>query len=746
MKTSPETTEQQVIFSDESHVRKVVRACHDILFKDEGLDPANAYDYLLTLLILKVFDERHSDSPRFRTAHASQDAENPPYAETANRLKLLRDEALNSEDFRELLNTEGTNHADPTSLDEVTLHRLVSKLERFNLTETYSDSSAPDIKGEMFQELVGETFRGELGAYFTPRQIVDFMVRFLEIDRDMSVLDPACGSGGFFLGVLRHLRDGMGSGGQDSSDFDIHSYVDKNIWGCDINSRMGRTARFNLLTFSGSTGNITIQDALQLQQDHPLNDTSFDIVLSNPPFAGNETRRRVLERYEIAQKPDGSTRTVSKELPFIERILGWLNEGGRAGLVLPESVLNLQSSQFKDIRSIITDRSRILGIVRLPKEAFFHTDTGVQGVLLFLERTDSAPDDYEVFIDWADDVGYNTLGHRIGRNDLPAILNRYRNRDTDPNRWIPLEDLQQADRFDPAYHKRGHSQLERRDHGGEHVRPLSELVDCDGRSVPRSVLNEHGAQVAYVQVGNCDKEEGSIADWRDIVVGQDSVPSRLSYWLEPNTILIPNHRDSIKSGRNPVLVPETFDAKINADGTITLLGQQLPNVHAKFVDDVNQEKGLPGKVLKGEAFPIDATYDINRNELSITHQGVSVVLPNHFLGFVTTNRFMVLRPQAGVAESTQNALLRYLSRVLRLDEVKEQEIRATTGAASPELKEGDLQSVRVPLPADESIDSFVEDLQMLLDKIDYHESAANELRDQVATRLKQLVPSETDIE
>src|SRR5205085_9448124 len=118
----------------------------------------------------------------------------------------------------------------------------------------------------------------------------------------------------------------------------------------------------------------------------------------------------LLRNFSTSHRPDGSIRSLNKTLPFLELIIASLREGGKAGIVLPTSILNAEEESFVRFRNSLLKRAEILAIIGLPERAFVHTDCGIHGALLFLQRRAHPRDDYEVFIAWADHLGYDRLG------------------------------------------------------------------------------------------------------------------------------------------------------------------------------------------------------------------------------------------------------------------------------------------------------------------------------------------------
>jgi len=243
------------------------------------------------------------------------------------------------------------------------------------------------------------------------------MVKMVGPDRNDVVLDPACGSGGFLIMTLKYVLENMRQDLPNLTDPEIYTelraFVEKNVFGADINERMARVTKMNMIMHGDGHGGIFNCHGLDIgYHESPKLTIGRDVtcVFSNPPFAGREEDSEYLERFNSTKSETGRHAHTPKSIPFVEHILAMLREGGKAALVLPSGIFNSRAIQFRNIRNLIWRKSEILAIIGLPHWVFFHTGCDVQGALLFLRRTDSPRSDYPVFIDWADSVGYDSAG------------------------------------------------------------------------------------------------------------------------------------------------------------------------------------------------------------------------------------------------------------------------------------------------------------------------------------------------
>lgn len=541
-------------FRDEPHLRGIVKACHDRIFYRLGHDPAKAFDELMKMLFLKLFDERETpDYYEFMVLAGESDKG------IAERINALFQKSVHSRRYKDVFTTRFTEVNPPViDLDDETIAFIVRQFQGYSLVHTSAILEGADVKGTVFEQMVGGTFRGELGAYFTPREIVEFMIRMVEPTRDDVVLDPACGSGGFLIMTLKYVLEGIRRNSPNLRDADVYAelktFAEKCVFGTDLNERMTRVSKMNMIMHGDGHGGIFHSHGLATgYTDKPPLRRGEDVtvVFSNPPFAGRETDPQHLEKFDSTRNESGNPVSTYKSIPFVEHILNLLTEGGRAALVLPSGIFNSQSYQFKKLRDIIWKKSEIVAIIGLPHWVFFHSGCDVQGALLFLKRTERPHKNYDVYIDWADNVGYDAAGRKTGLNDFPAILKRYTKRAK--VNLFPSSLLKKRGRIDPLYYQPGEHQKVS-GLGGRSV-PLTDLLVPSIEYVRRRKGNT--AKVQYVEVGDTDPETGRIVEAKEYEVGK--LPSRAKYIARENMLLIPNHRNSIRSGRSVVLVPPERD-------------------------------------------------------------------------------------------------------------------------------------------------------------------------------------------
>jgi len=557
---------------DEKQLRDLVAVCHNSIHA-EGVDPAKAFDELVKLFFVKVFDEQEIPDNYEFSVLAGETGE-----ETGNHIRELLKRAKETSRYKELFSDPGDNEF---WISNKSIRKVVETFQGFSFTG--NSLIGIDMKGTVYENMVGSTFRGELGQYFTPRKIVEFMVNLLDPQRDDYILDPACGSGGFLIYAMRRvanqIRLQQKNLPQHKVEKLIQDYVNHNIFGIDISPRMVRAARMNMIMHGDGWSGIQRWHGLKIQKQPRLSKLAgkFDLILSNPPFAGFETQEDILKKYETGKNEAGFTRGVNRAIIFIEQIINLLAEGGRAGIVIPRSIFENESYSFRRIRQMIFDNCEILALVGLPRTAFHHTDCGILGDLLFIKRASKPRKNYDVFVGWAENVGYNTLGHNIEENDFPIILNSYGKRNKE--NLFSIQQLRKADNINPwNYHPKARQLRRAVKKNRSNLVPLSDLVSVYNTRISRKALKQTPERILrYLEVGDFDPEKATFK-FTEHKIG--TLPSRATYEMNgEELILLPNAKNSLESRRRIIRVGEDIKGFIMTNRFLPL----RPRVNPEYL-------------------------------------------------------------------------------------------------------------------------------------------------------------------
>lgn len=391
--------------------------CHDIIWEGGKRNPAEAFDEMSKLMFCKIWDERWITKKD--EYYNFQVGTHETKGEVARRIRNVI--------YKKARNLEPSVFVEPIKVSDVLIYPVVQILQEISLSKADLDT-----KGEAFEHFLGKIFKGEMGQYFTPRELVRFMVSFLEPNEFDYVTDPACGSGGFLLEVLEQIRTRLFRELEErDADRRWLDFALDQVWGIEISSQLSRVAMMNMILHEDGHTNIENGDAL----DHPETwvkegirkyfGRKFSLLLTNPPFGAaiKWEEKQYLERYKLGK----GRKRQKAEILFIEKSLEFLKPGGRLGIVLPDGILNSSSLQY--VRNFIAERAQILGIISLPQGAFTYYGSGVQASLVFLrkkKRGEKLSENYPIFMAETKHIGYDTTG-RPDKNEFPEILETWHN-------------------------------------------------------------------------------------------------------------------------------------------------------------------------------------------------------------------------------------------------------------------------------------------------------------------------------
>ena len=305
-----------------------------------------------------------------------------------------------------------------------------------------------EIVDGAFEHLITEVSKGKKGQYFTPRHVIKMCVKMLNPKGNEYVVDPACGSGGFLLHAMYHVWDNF-----LKNEAAKKAYAAKYLFGTDFDDNMRRISQALMLIAGDGKHHIFKRDSLDSREwtgvdaedarvalksllqilENSESDKenrltyrhlNFDILLTNPPFAGENPEQGLLRQYELAKKEGGKLRNnVERHILFIERTLDMLRPGGRMAIVLPQGVLNNTNMEY--VREYLFDKARILAVVGLHGNTF-KPHTGTKTSVLFLQKWPSSAEasegqgqlkDYPIFMAVSKRGGKDNSGDYIYKKD-----------------------------------------------------------------------------------------------------------------------------------------------------------------------------------------------------------------------------------------------------------------------------------------------------------------------------------------
>ncbi|MEI6532984.1 MAG: N-6 DNA methylase [Candidatus Roizmanbacteria bacterium] len=445
-------------------LKDLIQEMEDEVLSNAGVD---VFEEVFKLIFTKLFDEMESADDRvsiemqFKIIKKNNptftDKEILAQIDNAEYKKLEFRSRGNAHDTKEKINKlyekakekwQGIfEKGEPLRItDENHLQICVGFLQNVKLF-----NSNLQVIDEAFEYLVNKSAKGEKGQYFTPRNVIDMCVYMMNPQSNEYMIDTACGSCGFTVHTLFNVWQKLVNQGKaqfaNFSNQKLTSeqkdFVD-NVFGIDFDEKSVRVARtLNMIAGDGKTNVLHLntldynrweekqkdrewiktysegfQRLLDLAKD-PKNpkEFNFDIVMANPPFAGDIKDSRLISNYEVAFDGKGKkVNKVSRDVLFIERNLDFLKPGGRMAIVLPQGRFNNTSDE--KIRNFVMERARLIAVVGLDGNTF-KPHTGTKTSVLFIQKwnedTNSQNynpkvDDYEVFMAVSECSGKDNSG------------------------------------------------------------------------------------------------------------------------------------------------------------------------------------------------------------------------------------------------------------------------------------------------------------------------------------------------
>jgi len=376
----------------EKEFADLLHQCHNVIRNREKKDPAAAFDEIAKILFVKVWVERELRKKRKRKNLFSVDFLEEQIGD--NPLDVLFSQ------------TKGTYSTDKIFEDDERINlkpatgiEIVRLLEKYNLSDT-----SEDIKGVAFERFLGRTFRGEIGQFFTPRSIVEFMVHMVDPKEGELVCDPASGSGGFLIRVFEIIREQiLADADRQYNDLKATLSKDKklsaedcavqlrnkfddnqktldqriqgsrmwklsnrNIYGTDANDRMARTSKMNMIMHGDGHGGVHHHDGFL--NVNGIFEGRFDIILTNPPFGASVEPSDKITEEEITVSPAASKRYTDEYGELYteaqERVQAALNKPIASLFSLPKHTTKKGQPVYGKIKTEILFIERCLDLLK----------------------------------------------------------------------------------------------------------------------------------------------------------------------------------------------------------------------------------------------------------------------------------------------------------------------------------------------------------------------------------------------
>ncbi len=406
---------------EEDNILKVFEETHNFIYANDGLSTQSAFEEFIKILFLKLLDEKNKKN-LFYISKDEYSIINDGNNSTSFSSRI--DFLLSSikDNYKELFDKEET-----LQISTQSLAFIVNKLQNIHF-----ETSTSDAKGLAFQKFLSSHSKGGRGQFFTPEEVINFCVEIIQPTSDEKIIDPTCGSGGFLFSSLQYL--------EKNNLNKIDEIKSTNLFGIDINKDVIKTAKMKLLLKEVNINNFinlnSIEDINKIFNSYKIDkeDKLFDVVLTNPPFGtqGKITNKNTLKQYELGYKWEKNgnefiktDKLLSSQVPdvlFIERCLQLLKNKGRLAIVLPNGILENMSLSY--VRYYLKINCHITAIIKLPEDTFIPYGTGVKTSLLFLEKSDSIKENYDIFFSEITKLGYkgNKNGSALYKKDTKGNI------------------------------------------------------------------------------------------------------------------------------------------------------------------------------------------------------------------------------------------------------------------------------------------------------------------------------------
>ena len=436
--TIDDLVKKDKLVSEKKSLKGLIEEMEDEVLANAGVD---VFEEVFKLIFTKLYDEMESGRDKTRTLEFRN------YGDTDEDLKNNIQKLFNKAKKK----WEGVfNDDEKILLTASHLSVCVASLQDVKLF-----NSNLDVVDDAFEYLMSKSQKGEKGQYFTPRYVIDMCVKMLNPKKDEKMIDTAAGSCGFPVHTIFHVWKSIltEKGIPQSHLFttekkppECEDYVKENVFAIDFDTKAVRVARtLNLIAGDGRT-NVMHLNTLDYERWDDLTkdeewediyhdgwkglramratknqnrDFKFDILMANPPFAGDIKESRIITKYELGKNDKGKYKTqVGRDILFIERNLSFLKDGGRMAIVLPQGRFN--NSTDKYIRDFIAERCRILAVIGLHVNVFKpHTPTKTS--VLFVQKWDDTlcprKEDYPIFFATMREPSKDNSGNKIYRTN-----------------------------------------------------------------------------------------------------------------------------------------------------------------------------------------------------------------------------------------------------------------------------------------------------------------------------------------
>ncbi|MGI0483669.1 N-6 DNA methylase, partial [Geminocystis sp. CENA526] len=435
--TLEDLVKKDKLVTEKKSLKNLIEELEDEVLANAGVD---VFEEVFKLIFTKLYDEWLSGKGNNKNSRCLE-FRNTGQTETAlkNKIQKLFDDAKKK--WEGVFSEESKITLTPSHLSV-----CVASLENVKLF-----NSNLDVVDEAFEYLINKSSKGEKGQFFTPRYVIDMCVKMLNPKEDEFIIDTAAGSSGFPVHTIFHVwqqileDEGISAShlfSLEDKPYRCTKYVEEKVFAIDFDEKAVRVARtLNLIAGDGETNVLHLNtldfdrwDDWIKQEDwidiynqgfkrlkklqtekNSYQQFNFDVLMANPPFAGDIKESRLIQKYDLSVKDNGKRQTkMGRDILFIERNLDFLKSGGRMAIVLPQGRFNNSSDKY--IRDYLAERCRILAVIGLHGNTF-KPHTGTKTSVLLVQKWDDKlcpkVEDYNIFFATMRKSGKDNSGEKI---------------------------------------------------------------------------------------------------------------------------------------------------------------------------------------------------------------------------------------------------------------------------------------------------------------------------------------------
>lgn len=411
------------------NLKPVFVKCHNALYR-AGISSEDVAMDMVRIILAKRQDELSlNDDCRFYCTPSE-------YEDPQGRRKVAeRVQTLFSE-VRDL-NRDVFSEEEKITANDAELAEVVSQIQMYSFTR-----ADIDVIGAAYEVYVASHLKGERGQYFTNRLLINLIINIIDPDETDRVIDPACGSAGFLVATLRHVRNKIEcqtSRSKESKENAI-DMIRRNLFGVDISPRLVKVAQANMMIgkdgHSGIAQGDSLGDVMKILPDRITKKCGLgaaSVVVTNPPFGSSSqhriSSREVLDRFELGYKWELTKEGIYKktmemnreghppEVLFMERCLQWVKPGGKIGIVMARG--RVDDVKSRAMRSMLLDKTQILAVINAHEDSFepFNGSKASLIIVRKLKDGEQLDEDYKIFMGISKKIGQNSRGEPIFKVD-----------------------------------------------------------------------------------------------------------------------------------------------------------------------------------------------------------------------------------------------------------------------------------------------------------------------------------------